>query len=206
VGPARSVGPHLSWGLCGPESAMDIRKWLDETEDAVATDPAPRSGANFFLPTDKVKPVFADKRAPKRTKSDSSLLDPRPSHPKRHRATSGGSAGVSASSEASHTDRDPSNLSEASSQRFARKPRRKTRPERYELSLKRNKERGKLIHQSRRDKSKKTGRKSKRKKEEKKPGSGIGQDFQAKNVSKDRLTVRTAIYAVRVAILMIGHS
>jgi hypothetical protein len=184
---------------------MDIRKWLNETEDAEATNPAPRSGANLFLPVEKVKPVFADKRASKRTKSDSSLLDPRPSHPKRHKATSGESADASASSEASPTDRDPSNLSDASSQRFARKPRRKTRPERYEPSLKRNKERGKHIHQSRRDKSKKTGRKSKRKKEEK-PGSGIGQDFQAKNVSKDRLTVRTAMYAVRVAILMIGRS
>lgn len=173
---------------------MDIRKWLDETEDTEALpNPASRSGADFFLPAEKPKPVFADKRARKRTKSDSSLLDPRPPPPKKHKAASEGSADASAYSEASHSDRDPSTQSEASSQHYARKPRRKTRPERYEPSSRPENGREKHVHTSRRHKSRKTGRKSKRKKDEK---PDIGQLFQAKNVSRDRLTVRAAIHAV----------
>jgi hypothetical protein len=181
---------------------MDIHKWLEETADAKAPADGPsKSVSNFFQPVKKAKPVFEHWPAPERSKSDSSLLDPQPlrrAPPRKHKLSNEKSGEESASG--ASQPQDESTGSEASSHRYARKPRRKTRPDRYEPSPERNKARGKHIHASRKSESKKTRRKSKRKKEE--PG-GIGQTFQAKNVTRDRLTVRAAVYAVTGAVLMI---
>jgi hypothetical protein len=172
---------------------MDIQKWLNETADASAPpDPAQTAGSTFFQRPEKAKPVFKEKHAPKRSKSDSSLLDPQPpthkAPPKRPKAPAEKSPDPSARSEASSPSHSESAGSESSSHRYARKPRRKTRVERYEPKV--VDERGKHAHRSRKDKSKKSRRKPTRKKGEQ---SGSGQGFHANNVSKDRLTVRAPI-------------
>jgi hypothetical protein len=175
---------------------MDIQRWLNGTAEA---DPPLKSistsGPDFSHRPEKVRPVFKQRRVRTGTKSDSSLLDPHPhSHtaPKKPKQPSGKRSDESAYSEASRPSRNSSAESE-SSQPYARKPRRKTRPERYQP--KQPKERGRHVHQSRKDKSKRSKRKSKGNKDEK-PDSGVAQTFHAKNVSRDRLTVRAAGYAV----------
>jgi hypothetical protein len=179
------------------DSIMDIQRWLDEiarAEPPLKRDPA--SGSEVVQLPEKARPSFKDKRARKRTKSDSSLLVPRPhSHtaPKEPELPSGQGSGESVYSKASHTSRRSSAQSALSSQLYARKPRRKTRPERYQP--KQPKERGQHIHESRKDKSKRSRRKSKGEKAGKLDGC-VAQTFHAKNVSGDRLTVRAAGHAV----------
>jgi hypothetical protein len=174
---------------------MDIQRWLNET---IETEPPPKPAhtpaSDFSHPAEKVRPVFKQQRARKGTKSDSSLLDPRPhSHtvPTESKLPSGENTRESAYSEASRSSRNGSVGSE-SSQPYARKPRHKTGPERYQP--KQPKERGQHVHQSRKDKSKRLKRKSKGTKNEKRD-SGIAQTFLAKNVPRDRLTVRAAGHA-----------
>jgi hypothetical protein len=178
---------------------MDIHKWLEETAEAKAPlDPPRVPGQDFFHRLENPKQVFDRKGAQKQGKSDSSLLEPQPqSHQAplaRPKPLTEQPSGASAYSKTSHPSHCDSTDSESASQRYARKPRRKTRLERYEPSFK-QKERGKHVHQSRKDESKKSRRKSKRKKGEK-AGSAIAQTFHAKNVSGDRLTVRAASDAV----------
>jgi hypothetical protein len=179
------------------ESIMDIERWLNETAEV---EPLPKpthtSGSNFFQPPATGRPVFKDKRARKRTKSDSSLLVPHPhsyTAPKEPTLPNEEGSGESTHSEESHPSHNSSIESASLSQHYARKPRRKTRPERYEP--KQPKERGQHIHQSRRNELKRSRRKSKGKKGEK-LDSGVAQTFHAKNVSRDRLTVRAAGHAV----------
>jgi len=176
---------------------MDIQKWLDDTAEAKAPpDSTETPGSNFFQRAEKPKPVFKEKHGRKRRQSDSSLLDPQPhahkAPPKESKPPTECSPDASLYSDASRPSRSDSAESESSSHRYARKPRRKTRLERYEP--KPVKERGKHVHRSRKDESKQTRRKSKRKKVEK-SGSAVAQSFHAKNVSRDRLTVRTSGYA-----------
>ncbi|KAH8732791.1 hypothetical protein GQ44DRAFT_5113 [Phaeosphaeriaceae sp. PMI808] len=170
---------------------MDIQRWLDETASPGDICPASASWSNPFDNMDKPKPVVRGTRAAKRTESDSSLLVPqsrsRRAPPRQPKFFKDKHPNVSVSSKASRSSRGHSTRSESSSQRYARKPRRKTRPERYEPKLTR--ERGKHVHQSRTDESKKMGRKSKRKKVDK-SGNGVTQSFQTKNVSRDRLTLK----------------
>lgn len=162
---------------------MDISKWLDE----VAATQALQS-----LPSKQGDNPVSKKRARKQDESDSSLLAlqsqsqrPLSAEPK---ALVGQGANQNADSGASHCIPNGSSRSGSSSHHYARRPRRKTRPDRYEPSSKRNKGRGKHIHQRSRDESKAPKRRTKRKHGEK-PGSGIGQSFQANNVTGDRLTV-----------------
>jgi hypothetical protein len=170
---------------------MDIQRWLNETIEA-ETPPklAHTPASDFFHRAEKVWPVFKQHRAQKGAKSDSSLLDP---HPHSHtKLLSGERSHDIAYSEASRSSRNSSAGSE-SSQPYARKPRRKTRPERYQP--KQPKERGQHVHQSHRDKSTRSKRRLKGTKNEK-TDSGVAHAFLAKNVSRDRLTVRAAGYAV----------
>jgi hypothetical protein len=175
---------------------MDIEQWLKDTAEAEAPQlPTHNKASDFFYRAEQPRPVFQEKRARKRGKSDSSLLDPQPvsqkAPPEKPKPPT--EPTVDENSEASRSSRTESTESKSSSQPYARKPRRKTRAERYEPKQK--KERGKYVHQSRMDKSKKTRRKSKRRKGET-VQSGVAQSFDAKNVSRDRLTVRVAGHAV----------
>lgn len=184
---------------------MDIRRWLAETvERAPATFP-PRSSerldARTALHCEQPKYGSSSKRPRKRPKSDSSLLDPEPL-PVKTRANQRKPSGKSATDDCAYTgNSDPTrseiSLVSISSHRYERRPRRKTRPERYEPSSKVIDKRPKHAH---RDRNREPNRRrdeprSSRKKGDN-PGSGIGQTFRAKHVSGDRLTVRAAIYAV----------
>jgi hypothetical protein len=164
---------------------MDIRKWLDETVQPEV----PLEPIEHLQRTRKTKPA-KQKRQRKRSKSDSSLLDPRsdplqkPAANEPKPPTDGGT-GQSASEARQTTPSDSS-----SNNRYARRPRRKTRPEHYEHSSKAiTKEWGNYAHRRGEGESKKPRRKSRCKKSEK-PGNSTVQNFQAKNVSSDRLTVR----------------
>ncbi|EUC48779.1 hypothetical protein COCMIDRAFT_86588 [Bipolaris oryzae ATCC 44560] len=112
------------------------------------------------------------KRLPKRAKSDSSLLEPLPlqDSPVQQRVRKQIASDVL----------DASSSTSSTSSRYARKPRRKTRPERYEPH--------KSEHAGPNKSSKKARHKSRRRKVEK-PGQVV-QNFKAKNVSGDRLTLR----------------
>jgi hypothetical protein len=165
---------------------MDIQRWLDET---VLPEQPPSPADNHrkapTLPAKKSEHVPREKRRREPSTSDSSLLH---IPPRRKQTPPTPQAGVdqsvdsSASSDASHPSSGSG--SSTSSHRYARKPRRKTRPERYEPV----KERGTHIHRHRKGESNQTRRRHKRKNVEKQ-GTGIVQGFHAKNVPRDRLTV-----------------
>ncbi|KAF2437369.1 hypothetical protein P171DRAFT_400076 [Karstenula rhodostoma CBS 690.94] len=168
---------------------MDIHKWLSETVLPHQPPSPPGQEEEHHVPC-SVGPERAPKeqRRRKRGSSDSSLLAAlqhdkgQPSAP---------SVGEEAD-ETGHTDASHSaSRSErsVSSKPYRRKPRHKTRPERYEPLSKDAKERG--LHAQRRDggESNKERRKSRRKKASK-SGSGLVQSFQAKNVPRDRLTLK----------------
>ena len=171
---------------------MDIRKWLAETESPVLSE---LPGVERFLLPRQPDPVPDVKRRRKRSSSDSSLLkapSPRP-WPKGIPALERDSHNVrnpveSVRSDAS--DSAPSELTDGStvSQRYARKPRRKARPDKYDARLKRPKEQDESQHPNQKSESMKSKRKSKRREDER-THSGVRQVFQARNVSKDRLTV-----------------
>lgn len=141
------------------QDTMDIRKWLDEIVQ-------PETQRE---PVRHQRPVESTKRK-RRCKSDSSILDPRPPASPPHESVddSAGKAFRAMCSDSS------------SSSRYARKPRRKTRPERYEPAP--------HARRDPKDESKTTRRKPRRKKGEKLPA--VIRTLEAKNVSKDRLTVR----------------
>lgn len=172
---------------------MDIQRWLDQTvlPERPASPPVVRIEAPIALPK-KPEQAHKKKRRRRHSTSDSSLLEVPPPRKKTppitREADIDQSADDSAYSDASHpTSRSGSSTSSL----YARKPRRKTRPERYEPTLKDVKGRGRHIHRHRKGESKKTQRKPRRRKVDK-PGSGIVQSFYAKNVPRDRLTVRTS--------------
>lgn len=148
---------------------------------------------------EKADPMRQSSHRRKQSRSDSSLLPLPPRHTphtkKRRPPTERNTTDESAGSEVSDATHTESAESSTSSQRYARKPRRKTRPERYEPPSKPVRERGKHAHGRPKGESKKSRRKSRRRIGEQ-PGSGIVQTFHAKNVSRDRLTVSAAIHAV----------
>ncbi|KAJ4345250.1 uncharacterized protein N0V89_011380 [Didymosphaeria variabile] len=172
---------------------MDIHKWLSETVLPQQPPSPPEQREYHHAPcSEQPERIPKDKRRRKQSTSDSSLLDVPPQRKKR--PTSGRVPSLKKEAdETDHTDASHSpsrSASSISSEPFRRKPRRKTRPERYEPVLKDAKERG--LHTQRRDKgeSKRARRKSRRMKANN-PGSGMVQGFQAKNVPQDRLTVRS---------------
>lgn len=177
---------------------MDIHRWLEETAEAEAPEkPAETAATKSLRPPQQPRHVFRAKRARQRTESDSSILAPQP-HP--HKAPleapnppAEDETNASACSEASGCSHNATTESDPSSHRYARRPRHKTRPECYEP--KRSKESTKHVHPSRKNKSKKSESRSKNKRR-KKADSSAGQTFHAKNVSKDRLTVRAYSHAV----------
>ena len=167
---------------------MDIRKWLTET---VQPEPTPKHSPEL------VRSNHVDS-APRRKRrvhdtSDSSLLEPL------HRAASASPNQCNHFAERDandHTEGEdlrstyscPSSINN-SPQRYARRPRHKTRPERYEPSHTIAGKRKKDARRPDPGESKKSRRKPKQKTVGK-SGNNTTHDFHAKNVSTDRLTVR----------------
>lgn len=176
---------------------MDIHKWLSETVLPRLPPSPPGQGEEHHVPSlEKSKRFSNEQYKRKPSSSDSSLLD---DPPQRKKGPPSGrvpsieeepdeNGNTDASRSTSRSERSMSSKS------YRRRPRRKTRSERYEPLSKDAKERG--LHAQRRDKgeSKKERRKTRRRKANR-SGSGIVQSFQAKNVPRDRLTVRSTLVA-----------
>lgn len=150
--------------------------------------PEQQPGFPPILQSTETGQTHRERRTRRRSTSDSSLLDTRPRRKQISAIEKEDDVENSACSNALHSAGHFSGSS-TSSQPYARRPRRKTRPERYDPTAKDVNERGMHTRQRRKGESKKTKRKSKPSRAEK-PGTGIVQSFQAKNVPRDRLTVR----------------
>ncbi|KAF1932241.1 uncharacterized protein M421DRAFT_89572 [Didymella exigua CBS 183.55] len=187
-----TLAPTSAWQKRGMQQLgleMDIRKWLAETRDPVSSQ---QPGLERFLLPRQPDAVPDARRRRKRGSSDSSLLkDPSPQP---------GCKGVSANkrdrygvpnvadeghNDRSHSGSSISTASSAVSQRYARKPRRKARADKYATGSKRANEQDEGQRPGRKSES----RKSKRKKNEK-TQNGIGKELQARNVSSDRSTLK----------------
>ncbi|KAH7379337.1 hypothetical protein DE146DRAFT_774223 [Phaeosphaeria sp. MPI-PUGE-AT-0046c] len=171
---------------------MDIHRWLDETVEIEAPQkPAETTTSDFFCPPGQPRRVLRAKRAQQHTKSDSSILAPQSrlhtTPPKPPGIPDEDDTNASACSEASRSSHNSPAERDLSSHCYARRPRHKTRPERYEP--KRGKESKNHVHASRKGKSTKSASRSKSKKR-KKTENAAGQTFHAKNVSRDRLTLK----------------
>ncbi|KAF2001205.1 hypothetical protein P154DRAFT_619550 [Amniculicola lignicola CBS 123094] len=172
---------------------MDIRKWLEETALPEQPPSLPEQlGLPPFLHPKEPQQTARAQRRRKRSTSDSSLLEARPRRretpPVVHTADIDSGSDESACSEGSHSA-DQSSGSSAASQRYARRSRRKTRLEHYEPAAKHVRERGKQGNRHRAAESKRTRRKARRNKTDRQ-GVGLVQSFHAKNVPKDRLTLK----------------
>jgi hypothetical protein len=148
---------------------------------------------DIFQPKHSICDALVAPRKRKRSSADTSFLELAVAPP--HAAKSGRGSqpdsrtpSISALSSSSGTG-SPEIRSESSSGRYKRKPRRKTRPDRYDL-----KENGKK-RRSDRSTAKKKEKKSTRHNRERKgkrnrrSDLALNDKFSARNVSKDRLTV-----------------
>lgn len=172
--------------------AMDIRKWLAETESPDAPE---QLGVENLLLLKQADTSLDARRRRKRSSSDSSLLKAPSPQPRRqdgrttkreHRrvqeTTAEAQSVTSRSTSSELTDQT------TASQRYARKPRRKTCPDKYEAGSKDIQGQDESQRQGRKVETRKSKRKSKRRKDDR-THLGIERNFQARNVSKDRLTV-----------------
>lgn len=175
---------------------MDIQKWLAETGSPTR---AGRPDIEYFLLPKKEDSDFRAKRRRKRRRkrssSDSSLLKaPSPEPPRkaipasRQKSRAAQRPTVTPQIDASRHAQRESVGSSIASQRYLRKPRRKTRLDKYVVEPDRQKQKDKLEPPSRKNPSKKLRRKRERCKDEK-TYNWVGQEFHAENVAKDRLTV-----------------
>lgn len=166
---------------------MDICKWLDET-----IFPEHPQSPHTTLQLAEQDPRATTRPLFPRRRSESSILEQssgthRKKRKKRNIPASARMPECACGKVPVRVDSESSHGSEPS-ERYARKPRRKTRPDRYEPSLK-VADRNTHVHQSRKDDSKKIRRPSKRKRKTT-TGGGIGHEFCASNVSSDRLTLK----------------
>jgi len=176
---------------------MDIRKWLDHTISPLQHPSLPdQLGLPPFLrPRGDVDELYeSGRRRRKRSTSDSSILkigrrrrrDP-PAECESERDHAGSCSDTP-------TPSHHSSASSPSSRRYARRPRRKTRLERYEPKQEYAKERGKHPSGGEKSAPRKSRRKSRHQKETR--GGGLVQSFRAKNVPQDRLTVCCSSYTL----------
>ena len=177
--------------------SMDIQKWLDEI---VQPDPLPNSieqpAGESCSQCRTSKPTLKRRNLQTQRDSDSSVLSIRSQQeerPKKRRRHGKGDRSTSDTDTASFQERcSSSTRTTATSQRYARRPRHKTRPERYESTSKAKKEVRAHPQSGRRGVVKNPRRKSKGKKIGKQ-GDETAQNFRANNVSGDRLTVRVIL-------------
>jgi hypothetical protein len=178
--------------------AMDIRKWLAEIESPV---PSEQSDVEPFLLSKQTGSVLDARRRWKRSSSDSSVLKAPSPQPRRKSATTTErdhcnaietketkETITEAHSNTFYSTRSDSIKQITASQHYTRKPRRKTRPDKYEAGLKKVEGQDDSQRPSRKSESKRSRRKPKRKKDDR-THNGVGHDFQARNVSRNRLTV-----------------
>lgn len=173
---------------------MDIRNWLAETESPARAEQL--DFEHFLLPKNPVT-VLRPKGRRKRSSSDSSLLKtPSPiPHPKQ---TATGSRRADHATQRciaishSNTPRyaQSESMGSTAGQRYLRKSRHKTHPDKYAVKSEGPKQQAERHSRDRGKGSKKRNRKSKQPKDEK-THRGVGQNYHARNVAKDRVTVST---------------
>ncbi|OCK77692.1 hypothetical protein K432DRAFT_358126 [Lepidopterella palustris CBS 459.81] len=178
---------------------MDICKWLENTvfPDKPPSLPEQLGLPQFLHPKEDIagpsSSINKQRRKRKDTTSDSSFIEARTqglqAFPlKNEIKTNDRAHGEASADESDHSD-PSSSVSHASNHHYARRPRHKMRPERYDPQFEEVQERGKRKHKKQKDESRKTKRTSRRKKTDK-PGTGLVQSFHASNVPKDRLTLK----------------
>ena len=167
---------------------MDIQKWLNET--LLPRQPPGPTHFSRIPPDGSGQAAQSDRDERKLGASDSSVIEalPRPSMVSPARLQAVQEHSRIAQDNPSSSSHNGSG-SDGSSQPYARKPRRKTRAERYKPASKGGHERG--SHGRRRRKGESTRTKPKAKRGKVNRQSSIAQSFHAKNVLKDRLTVRS---------------
>ncbi|KAL5116916.1 hypothetical protein ACEQ8H_005133 [Pleosporales sp. CAS-2024a] len=158
---------------------MDIQAWLRET--------AEHSHAPSAAPQQRIP----QQRIPQPPQSDSSLLLPQPpSHvasPREPARVDELQVDTTMHTPASRPSRHDSTDDESSDHRYARRRRRKTRPDRYHP--KDSRQRGQHRRHTQKHESSKSRQKSARNKRTK-PDSRTRPNFHAKNVARDRLTLK----------------
>ncbi len=189
------TSPETTLVLCISPSypsspSMDIRQWLEATNDP---QDGPSLAEQLQLPSflhrrpEAAEPTYKRRSQRKRSSSDSSFVeanDVRRDSPKRVRKHSRTDLQTESSSGSSSLESGKSD----SSDKYRRKPRRKTRPDRYEpkKDKKRQHERRKSEKDGKEPKhhKRRTGRRTKDK-----PTVWMATAINAKNGSKERLTV-----------------
>ncbi|KAF2426451.1 hypothetical protein EJ08DRAFT_681229 [Tothia fuscella] len=179
--------------------AMDISKWLEETIETAERPTLPdQLGFPAFLrPKDKPVVERSAQRHGKRKRrsADSSILGPEksgiePSRSKPGEVDSDDSIGPAHQNLHSNPALAAEDASEEHSDRYQRKPRRKTHLDRYNTKTPKDltKDRG----DDRKDRAQKSrNRKTERKKRKDKSGlADVVHNFHAKNVPKERLTLQ----------------
>lgn len=183
---------------------MDISKWLAETESPV---PFKRLDAEQFPRPD---PLAEAQRKRQRSSSDSSLvtLCPPQPQPRGISAIERNRDDVQDDVDSIRSDTPPSiksdstDSSRASNTFYSRRRRHKTRPDKYEIRSKARKQ-GDSRDARRRNEPRKPKRKYKRIADGK-TDNGVGREFRARNVSKDRLTVSVS-YMLQTASMLIAN-
>ncbi|KAF3001875.1 hypothetical protein E8E13_005493 [Curvularia kusanoi] len=171
---------------------MDIRKWLAEIASPVRPEQL-HSEHVVALQQGDVVPGASRKR--KCSSSDSSILKAPSPQPWRdgisvgERIISAKQHYVEPSGSAPHHFRNDPSSKGSKSQRYIRKSRRKTRPEKYTAESQSPEEHARIRRSVRKQEPKKSKRKSKQRKDEK-TQSGVGREFQAENVTRNRLTLK----------------
>jgi|SRR5690242_1326520 len=181
---------------------MDIRKWLAETESSV---PFERLEDERFLLPD---PAAEARRERQRSLSDSSLLEILSSQPQSRDVPTieRNSSSVQDGDDRIRSDTPRSVSGEPSDSRapgyhFSRRRRHKTRSDKYGARSKsRRPDEGRIANQN--NEPRRFKRKSKHIADYK-SHNGIGQDFQARNVSKGRLTVSVSHVLQNAGMLII---
>lgn len=185
---------------------MDIRQWLQNTADREPPDEGIETGFPAFLQPEPnaAQPLRRSRQKRKRASSDPPVPTHRPSHKSRRAVRPSSSvparpserepiAKCSRSSSSSSSEGQQSTVSSrprVSTEKFARRARRKTRPERYESKPKQRKKEPK----SRREKKPESRRRSSHRNGDGARTTGLVQSFHLKNGPKNqRLTVRTPV-------------
>jgi len=172
---------------------MDISKWLEGTAGSDHLNPTLQVQLPALLRAEnEVEYMGSDRhKRRRRARTDSSLIAPNditvPTAPVTHRRKSESYADETAPDvqTSSSESKSESNGTEPS-QRYERRPRRKTRPDRYEPKPDKDKKRKKLSHKEK--ETSQRHRKSRRKRRDK-LRADPGQSFHADNVPQERLTV-----------------
>lgn len=169
---------------------MDVYQWLQGTMPSL--DRSLPGQANVDSCTSQNVPTRIPKAKGihRKSKTDSSLLEVAPEY--RTKGPSNAKSQFAQDGRSNNVRNDPLDC-ELSTDLFVRRCRRKTHADKYDPLCKTVKESKKHVHHSRKDGSRRTKRMCTRQ-QDSKPGGVKLPNFKAKNMARDRLTVRDDTY------------